>query len=118
MNQVDSVAGYSVSMEIPAHTLRRHALLDALLRHATRLAAIGVLVLLGSVIVMLVNGSSLAFKTFGFSFLTSESWNPVTEKFGAVPAAYGTLVTSLIAMVIGVPVSIGIAIFITELCPR
>ena len=51
------------------------------------------------------------------AFLTTQSWNPVTEKFGALAPIYGTLVTSLIAMLIGIPVSLGIAIFLTELCP-
>ena len=58
-----------------------------------------------------------ALKAFGFNFLTTQSWNPVTEKFGALAPIYGTVVTSLIAMLIGIPVSIGIAIFLTELCP-
>jgi len=77
-----------------------------------------VLLLLGGVIVTLIDGSWLAFKTFGFEFLVSDKWNPVTEKFGARAAIFGTVATSLIAMVIGIPVSIGIAIFLTELCPR
>jgi phosphate transport system permease protein len=59
-----------------------------------------------------------ALRTFGFDFLTTESWNPVTEKFGALPAIYGTLVTSAIAMIFAVPVGLGIAIFLTELCPH
>ena len=58
-----------------------------------------------------------ASREFGFGFLTTQRWNPVTEKFGAIAPIYGTIVTSLIAMVIGVPVSFGIAIFLTELCP-
>ncbi|MET0313134.1 MAG: phosphate ABC transporter permease subunit PstC, partial [Hansschlegelia sp.] len=62
-------------------------------------------------------GSSLAFETFGFGFFVTESWNPVTEKFGALSPIYGTLVTSLIAMLIAVPIGLGIAIFLTELCP-
>ncbi|WP_022978383.1 phosphate ABC transporter permease subunit PstC [Nevskia ramosa] len=97
--------------------LRRHTLWDAVLRSATRIAAITVLLLLTGVIVTLINGSWLAFKTFGFDFLTTEKWNPVTEKFGALAPVYGTIITSLIAMVIGIPISLGIAIFLTELCP-
>ncbi|WP_051361822.1 phosphate ABC transporter permease subunit PstC [Solimonas soli] len=92
--------------------------MDALLRSLTRAAAIIVLVMLGGVIISLVDGALPAIKTFGFSFITTESWNPVTEKFGAAAPIYGTLVTAFIAMLIGVPISIGIAIFITELCPR
>ena len=97
--------------------LRRHTLLDAVLRSTTRIAAITVLLLLTGVIVTLINGSWLAFKTFGFDFLATEKWNPVTEKFGALAPVYGTIITSLIAMVIGIPISLGIAIFLTELCP-
>ena len=55
--------------------------------------------------------------TFGLGFLIDERWNPVTEKFGALAPIYGTLVTSFIAMLIAVPVGLGIAIFLTELCP-
>ncbi len=98
--------------------LSRNRLMDALLRSLTRAAAIIVLVMLGGVIISLVDGALPAIKTFGFSFITTESWNPVTEKFGAAAPIYGTLVTAFIAMLIGVPISIGIAIFITELCPR
>jgi phosphate transport system permease protein len=76
-----------------------------------------VLVLLGGVIVALVDGALPALGHFGWDFVTSESWNPVTEKFGAKAPIYGTLMTSAIAMLIGVPISFGIAIFITELCP-
>ena len=88
-----------------------------LFKGATFVSAMVVLLLLGGVIVSLFIGSLPAFKAFGLDFLTTQSWNPVTEKFGALAPIYGTVVTSLIAMVIGIPVSIGIAIFLTELCP-
>ena len=85
---------------------------------ATTVAFAGlVLVILGGVIVSLVNGAVPALRQYGWGFLASESWNPVTDKFGALPAIYGTLVTSAIAMLIGIPIALGIAIFITELCP-
>jgi phosphate transport system permease protein len=79
--------------------------------------AITVLVLLTGVVISLVWGAVPALRTFGFDFLVSVRWNPVTEKFGALPAIYGTLVTSAIAMLVAVPVSFGISIFLTELCP-
>ncbi|HHH35357.1 MAG TPA: phosphate ABC transporter permease subunit PstC [Gammaproteobacteria bacterium] len=63
-------------------------------------------------------GGAPAFEKFGLGFLVSDEWNPVTEEFGALVAVFGTLVTSAIAMLIGIPVSFGIALFITELCPR
>ncbi|WP_367401407.1 phosphate ABC transporter permease subunit PstC [Solimonas sp. SE-A11] len=84
----------------------------------TRSAALLVLLLLGGVIGVLIHGSIPAFEKFGFGFFTTEKWNPVTEIFGAAAPIYGTIVTSVIAMFIGVPISIGIAIFMTELCPR
>jgi phosphate transport system permease protein len=90
---------------------------DALFHALTRAAAIGVLALLGGVIVSLVAGALPALSTFGFDFLIEERWNPVTERFGAVAPIYGTLVTSVIAMLIAVPVGLLIATFLTELCP-
>ena len=118
MNSNAQVAVDNPSLDISAASLRRHNLWDALLRNATRSAAITVLILLGGVIASLIQGAAPAMKAFGFGFLTSSDWNPVTDKFGALPAIYGTLVTSFIAMLIGIPVSLGIAVFITELCPR
>jgi phosphate transport system permease protein len=98
--------------------LRRFRLGDTTFRIMTQCSAIAVLALLAGVILSLVIGSLPAWKAFGFGFFTSESWNPVTDKFGAAPAIYGTLVTSFLAMLIGVPVSLGIAIFLTEICPE
>ena len=101
-----------------AKVLDRLRLGDAAFRHMTRAAAIGVLLLLSGVMVSLIAGSIPAIRTFGFGFLVNESWNPVTDKFGALPAIYGTIVTSFIAMLIAVPVGLMIAFFLTELCPQ
>jgi phosphate transport system permease protein len=101
-----------------AKVLDRLRLSDAAFRHLTRAAAAGVLVLLSAVIVSLIRGSIPALKTFGFGFLASERWNPVTENFGALPAIYGTLITSFVAMLIAVPIGLMIAFFLTELCPQ
>ena len=100
-----------------AARLQKFKFWDAVFSGLTRSAAIAVLILLGGVILSLILGSRLAFQTFGLSFLTTEVWNPVTDQYGALAAIYGTIVTSLIAMVIAVPVGLGIAIFLTELCP-
>ena len=81
-------------------------------------AALAVLAIFAGVITSLVFGSMPSFKEFGFSFITTEAWSPTRERFGALAPIYGTLVTSIIAMVIAVPVGIGIAIFLTEICPR
>jgi phosphate transport system permease protein len=97
--------------------LQRLRLNDAVFRHLTRIAAVTVLVILTGIIISLVRGSMPALRQFGFSFLITESWNPVTEKFGGLAPIYGTLVTSVIAMLIAVPVGLFIALFLTELCP-
>ena len=65
----------------------------------------------------LIEGSLPALQAFGIDFLLEQRWNPVTEKFGALAPIYGTLVTSLIAMLIAVPIGLLIAMFLTELCP-
>ena len=63
-------------------------------------------------------GSQLTRQKFGFSFLTSSEWDPVQEQYGAVPFIFGTLVSSLLALLLAVPLSIGAAIYLTELAPR
>jgi phosphate transport system permease protein len=112
--------GIVVPAAVTARTkaLDRLRLGDTIFRHLTRAAALGVLLLLSGVIVSLINGSIPALKTFGFGFLTSERWNPVTDNYGALPAIYGTILTSFIAMLIAVPVGLMIAFFLTELCPQ
>jgi phosphate transport system permease protein len=90
---------------------------DDLFRILTRSAALAVLVILGGVIVSLIIGSLPALTAFGLDFPFTQSWNPVTEKFGALAPIYGTLVTSFIAMLIAVPVGLMVAFFLTELCP-
>jgi phosphate transport system permease protein len=98
--------------------LDRLRLSDTVFRNLTRAAAIAVLLLLSGVIVSLISGSLPTFREFGLGFLTSQSWNPVTDNYGALPAIYGTLITSAIAMLIAVPVGLMIAFFLTELCPQ
>jgi phosphate transport system permease protein len=90
---------------------------DALFQAQTFLFALLVLLILGGVMLSLIQGSWLTLATFGFSFIVTNVWNPVTEHFGALAPIYGTLVTSAIAMLVGVPVAFGVALFITELCP-
>jgi phosphate transport system permease protein len=91
---------------------------DKLFRGATRLAALIVFGTVAAILLVLVVGAWPALEKFGFGFATSTAWNPVTEQFGAGVAIYGTLVTSAIALLLAVPVSFGIAMFITELAPN
>jgi phosphate transport system permease protein len=104
-----------------AATEPRHAAVqrrrEKLFRSATFVAAILVLTLLGGVAVSLLVGAWPAFAQFKIGFLTQSVWNPVTEKFGALAAIYGTLISSAIAMLLAVPISFGIAVFLTELAP-
>ena len=66
----------------------------------------------------MVRGSELSLKQFGWKFLTTSKWDPVAEEYGALPVIFGTLVSSLLALLIALPLSIGVAIFLSELAPR
>ncbi len=113
----DRVALKSAAAE-RTRALDRLRLSDTVFHNLTRAAAIGVLLLLSGVIISLISGSLPALREFGFGFLVTQSWNPVTDAYGALPAIYGTLITSFIAMLIAVPVGLMIAFFLTELCPQ
>ena len=78
------------------------------------LAVLGMLVL---IVYELVSGSGLSWHAFGFRFFAGSDWNPVSEQFGALPFIYGTLVSSLLALIIAVPLAVGVAVFTTEMCP-
>jgi phosphate transport system permease protein len=95
----------------------RDARIEWVFRSLTRGSALLVLTVLLGVVVALVHGSLPALRAFHLSFLTTEVWNPVTDKYGALAPVYGTVVTSLVAMAIAIPISFGVAIFLTETCP-
>jgi phosphate transport system permease protein len=97
--------------------LRNNAVMDALFRNLTRVFAFLVFSLLAAILVSLLVGSLPSIRKFGFEFLWSAEWDPVKEDFGALVPVVGTLVTSAIALVIAIPVSFGIALFLTELSP-
>jgi len=97
--------------------LKREARAEHVFRVLTKACAILVLLLLGGVLVALLYGGWPALSTFKLGFLTREVWNPVTDQYGALAALYGTVITSLVAMVIAVPLAFGIAVFLTETCP-
>jgi phosphate transport system permease protein len=82
------------------------------------LAALTIPILLGFMVYELWSGASLAIDKFGFDFVTSSTWDPVAEQFGALPLVFGTLLSSLIALLIAVPLSLGVAIYLTEFAPR
>ena len=104
-----------------ARALNAFKLSDSVFYWATRFAALSVLGILGGIILSLIVGAWPAMKAFGFDFLFTQRWAPSaqpTPVLGALGPIYGTLVTSFIAMLIAVPVGLGIAIFLTELCPQ
>jgi phosphate transport system permease protein len=90
---------------------------DWLFERATMFFALFVLLTLLGIIGALAWAAASAFQKFGFGFFVTNVWNPVTMDFGALAPIYGTVVTSAIALLIGVPVSFGIALFLTEMCP-
>jgi len=100
-----------------AKMLKRQHVADKAFRFTTLSFALLVLAMLAAIIASLIYGAFPAFREFGFGFLTSTEWNPVTNRYGALNTIFGTVVTSLIALAIAIPVSFGIAIFLTELCP-
>src|ERR1700722_19439270 len=111
--------GRTVSaITIPYHPqLRREARAEWEFRGLTvGSAALGLIILAGVMLALCIGGWP-ALRTFRFGFLTHEVWNPVTDQFGALAALYGTVITSLIAMLIAVPLAFGIAVFLTETCP-
>jgi phosphate transport system permease protein len=115
-----ALQGRSIAVAAPtdrAKVLQRLRMGDAVFRHLTRVAAITVLVILTGIIISLIHGSIPALHAFGFKFLVTQVWNPVTNQFGGAAAIYGTIITSFIAMLIAVPVGLFIALFLTELCP-
>lgn len=93
------------------------AILDKLFLNTTRSFAFLVFFLLFGIMFTLILASVPALSKFGLHFFVSDAWNPVTVDFGALVPIYGTIATSLIAMLIGIPLSFGIALFITELSP-
>ncbi len=96
---------------------RYNQLSDALFFNASRAAAVVVLVVLAGIIVSLMISAWPAIDKFGWKFFIISEWDPPAQQFGALVPIYGTVVTSLVALVIAVPVSFGIALFLTELSP-
>ncbi|MGA2867102.1 MAG: phosphate ABC transporter permease subunit PstC [Verrucomicrobiota bacterium] len=95
-----------------------HAAADGAFKWLTLLMALWVFALILVIGYELAHGSQLTLRKFGWRFLTSSDWDPVNEQFGALPFIFGTLVSSGIALVIAVPLSVGTAVYLTELAPR
>jgi phosphate transport system permease protein len=93
------------------------ALADQTFRFAMLACGLGVLVVLVLIVLELISSSRLALHQFGWKFFAGQTWDPVSDIYGALPFIYGTLVSSLVALVLAVPLGLGVAVFITEMCP-
>lgn len=91
---------------------------DAVFRLLLLLSVLLILAMMGMMIFQMAANSTLSLRRFGFGFLSGREWNPIKGEFGALPFIYGTVVSSLIALVIAVPLSLGVAIFLVEQAPR
>ena len=117
-NRVATAADHAVEDLSPRPPVpRNNALMDAVFRNLTRLSAFLVFALLAAILVSLAIGGWESIRKFGPQFLWTAEWDPVQEQFGALVPIAGTIATSAIALVIAIPVSFGIAMFLTELSP-
>ncbi len=91
---------------------------DQVFKVAMLLCGLAVLATLGLIVYELVLRSGPSWHAFGFKFFAGHDWDPVNEQFGALPFVYGTLVSSFLALLIAVPLSVGVAVFTTEMCPK
>ena len=110
-------AGAHSAYNLRPKPVQRLVWMDALFKNLTRFFAFFVFSILAAILISLLVHSQIALSKYGFNFLFDPEWDPVAEKFGALIPIYGTLVSSAIAMIIGIPVSFGIALFLTELSP-
>jgi len=117
MNSDQKAAEIAASDQSLLATMRNQRIQDFLFHKVTLGFALSVLLVLVGIIISLMIGAWPAFKEFGPAFITTIEWDPVNDKYGALIAIVGTLSTSLIALLIAFPVSFGIALFLTEICP-
>jgi phosphate transport system permease protein len=91
---------------------------DRIFQSAITVCGLAVLGLLVLIVYELMSGSKLSWHAFGFKFFAASNWDPVQESFGALPFIYGTMVSSILALIIAVPLAVGVAVFTTEMCPK
>jgi phosphate transport system permease protein len=110
--------GFLLMSAPPAAAKPNAQLGDRIFASLATLSGVFVLALLGTIIVLLFLGGLPAFRAFGWHFLVSSQWNPVTERFGALVSVYGTVASAVLALIMAVPLAFGIAYFLTELAPQ
>lgn len=107
-----------VAARVPRKLARRSRLADALFHYLTVACCLSLLGIVALIVIELVLRSRLSQHAFGWRFFTGSNWDPVSGDFGALPFLYGTVVSSLLALALAVPLSVGVAVFITEMSPR
>jgi len=95
-----------------------HPIADHLFHGLMLLCGVSVLAIVALIIFELITKSTLSWHAFGWSFFARSEWDPVNDQYGAMPFIYGTIVSSLLALLLAVPLAIGVAVFITEMCPE
>jgi len=113
-----AVAERELTQPSPSVSLERANYGDRIFKLLLTMAALSVPLLLGFLVYELYSGAELAILRFGFGFVTTSVWDPVAERFGAFPLIFGTLLSSFIALLIAVPLSLGVAIYLTEFAPK
>src|SRR5579863_7977837 len=113
-----AVAADSETIAAPLLRAGSSRVADGVFHLAMLACGLCVLALVGLIVYELISGSKLSWHAFGLKFFFRSEWDPVNEQFGALPFVYGTLVSSFLALFIAVPLAIGVAVFITEMCPR
>jgi phosphate transport system permease protein len=103
---------------IRLHGGKMNKYLDLAFRYSLLLCSLSIIAVMGLFFYELTSRSRLSIARFGFGFFVGTSWDPVAGDFGALPFIYGTLVSSLVALVLAIPLAVGVSIFVTELCPR
>jgi phosphate transport system permease protein len=91
---------------------------DSIFYACTLICAVGIVALVATIVYVLVIHSQITLRQFGWKFFVGSNWDPVAGDFGALPFVFGTIVSSVVALIIAVPLAVGVAVFTTEMCPR
>ena len=103
---------------IELHSSKSSKYMDLVFRYGLLICSFSIIAVMILFFYELTSRSKLSIAKFGFSFFTGSTWDPVAGDFGALPFVFGTLLSSLVALILAVPLAVGVAVFLTELCPR
>jgi len=115
----ETSAPVRLEVRLPApRGIRASQLADHIFRYAMLACGLSVIAIVVLIVFELFQGSRMAINQFGFKFFVASDWDPVSGEFGALPFVYGTVVSSLLGLALAVPLALGVAVFVTEICPR